>query len=142
MTDFEECFSFSAFTIVLMSMISLFMTGYEIVFHNYDFPLDLLHSCVYAIYALSHLLLIIVPASITNEATEAAKSVAMSLPYEISSNEKELKFESQKCFFQKKFLTLWNIYVLDRSLIFTAIGTLLTYGILLGTLGKKLSVRM
>ena len=38
---------------------------------------------------------------------------------------------------QKLQFTVWKIYVLDRSFVFTAFGTLLTYGILLATLGNS-----
>ena len=37
---------------------------------------------------------------------------------------------------QKLQFTLWKIYVLNRSFVFTAFGTLLTYGILLASFGE------
>ncbi|GBO00955.1 hypothetical protein AVEN_266428-1 [Araneus ventricosus] len=119
-----------------MSMILLFFAGYQIAFETFELPMYLLFT--HAACALSHLLLIMVPASITNEAAKTVKRIVRSLPYEMPNSDKELKFGIQKCLFQWKFLSLWNIYVLDRSLIFTAIGTLFTYGILLGSLGKAL----
>ncbi|GIZ04642.1 hypothetical protein CEXT_164861 [Caerostris extrusa] len=33
-------------------------------------------------------------------------------------------------------LTLWKIYRIDKSLLISAIGTLISYGILVGTLGS------
>ncbi|GBN76886.1 hypothetical protein AVEN_53894-1 [Araneus ventricosus] len=118
-------------------MTFLFWTGYRIAFDTDDHPLILFFSCVNGTYVLSHLLLIMVPASIANETTKRAKSNVLSLPHEILTTDKELKFGIKKCSFQEKFLTLWDIYVLDRSLLITAFGTLLTYGILLGSLGKE-----
>ncbi|GBO22103.1 hypothetical protein AVEN_180232-1 [Araneus ventricosus] len=118
-----------------MSMTTPFHTGYKIAFDTDEYPLVLFFSCISGAYSLSHILLIMVPASISNEAAKRAKRVVMSLPS--PTNDEELKFEIQKCFFQENFLSLWNIYSLDRSLIITAFGTLLTYGILLATLGKE-----
>ncbi|GIZ04644.1 hypothetical protein CEXT_164871 [Caerostris extrusa] len=41
-----------------------------------------------------------------------------------------------RSFMGKTSLTLWKIYRIDNSLLISAIGTLISYGILVGTLGS------
>ncbi|GFR14421.1 hypothetical protein TNCT_471 [Trichonephila clavata] len=86
-------------------------------------------------YYLSIQLLIMASASVTNELASKVKCVMQCLPRSSIQNPQR-KFKFKKDLKQDNSLTLWKVYVMDRSLIITSIGTLLTYGILIGTLGK------
>ncbi|GBN25348.1 hypothetical protein AVEN_81907-1 [Araneus ventricosus] len=72
---------------------ALDLSCYEIAFQTYEFTRYSQLSLISLAYAMSHPLLIMVPASITNEGTKTAKSIVMILPYEIPTSDKELKFE-------------------------------------------------
>ncbi|GIY58815.1 uncharacterized protein CDAR_227581 [Caerostris darwini] len=48
----------------------------------------------------------------------------------------ELNFYSHLQMKQKPSLTLWDIYKIDKSLLISVLGTLVTYGYLVGTLGS------
>ncbi|GFQ93323.1 hypothetical protein TNCT_64731 [Trichonephila clavata] len=73
--------------------------------------------------------------SMTNEMAKKAKSALQCLKYKIPPDLRETKFE--EVLVKENNLTLWNIYVLDSSLIIASFGTLLTFGILIGTLGES-----
>ncbi|GBM28343.1 hypothetical protein AVEN_229527-1 [Araneus ventricosus] len=114
-------------------MIALFRAGYRLAFDpniSQEYFVSLLFS---AICSFLLQMIIMIPACLANE---EAKHVAQILPDWIPKHESDLKLEFEKEFRQQKFLSSWNIYFFDRSLVITSIGTLLTYGILLGTVGK------
>ncbi|GBN34031.1 hypothetical protein AVEN_6280-1 [Araneus ventricosus] len=116
-----------------MVLIGLFRIGYKIASDlnkARDHSLSLLCS---AVYNLSILFLIMIPASVVNE---KARETIRFLRYRIPKTEKDLKFEIEKDLVLERKLTLWNIFVFERSLIIGCLGSLLTYGILLATLGK------
>ncbi|KAF8797012.1 hypothetical protein HNY73_001328 [Argiope bruennichi] len=70
-------------------------------------------------------------------ANEKDKSVAHCFLYQIPRTEKDMRFEFETDFKQGKCLTLWKVHAMNRSLIITTLGSLLTYGILIENLGKK-----
>ncbi|GIX74389.1 hypothetical protein CEXT_47381 [Caerostris extrusa] len=74
--------------------------------------------------------------SITNEKANKARRAMKCLFKRSFTNEGEMKMKLEKYLDVENSLTLWNIYTVDRSLLITSFGTLLTYGILIGTLGK------
>ncbi|GBM00165.1 hypothetical protein AVEN_176405-1 [Araneus ventricosus] len=130
----DENFSLSALSSVLIAMTAEFRVGYILAFSK-----DISHASYFSflltgIHFLSIQLLIMFPGSIVNE---KAKYVSHCLLYRIPNNEEYLKCEFKKDLKQEKCLTLWKIYALSRSLIIASLGTLVTYGILIGTLGKE-----
>ncbi|GFY58012.1 uncharacterized protein TNIN_267001 [Trichonephila inaurata madagascariensis] len=84
------------------------------------------------------LLIITISASLTNETASKAKNVMKNVPYRIPKGSERIKYMLRKNSVQEYSLTLWKIYIIDRSLIITCFGTLLTYGMLIGALGKQL----
>ncbi|GBM93615.1 hypothetical protein AVEN_202564-1 [Araneus ventricosus] len=97
---------------------------------------EVLSMACYTSYHMLNLLLLIASASITNEAKDKTKRIINSLPYRIPALCKQIRCMIKGNYEQDNSLTLWNFCVLNRSTLTTSVGTLLTYGILLGTLGK------
>ncbi|GFU06047.1 uncharacterized protein NPIL_164591 [Nephila pilipes] len=117
-------------------MAGLFWTGFSLAFslkNDYQsyaclFGATLFYSCV--------LLLVFLPAAVANQSAEDAKDVIISLPGWFPQHYNELKIYVRKKFKQRKSkFTLWKIYKIDKSLIISTLGTLLSYGFLIGTLG-------
>ncbi|GIY21706.1 uncharacterized protein CEXT_121601 [Caerostris extrusa] len=130
----DEIFSFPAFLANLLNLFGLFWTGYRIAFltnvHERSFYL----ICP-VIYRLSQHLLLMIPASMANEKAAKAKLIIQCLlRYCHLETRKKIKYEKNIAL--ESNLTFWKIYVFDKSLLITSFGCLLTYGILLGTLGR------
>ncbi|GFX70503.1 hypothetical protein TNCV_4474371 [Trichonephila clavipes] len=79
--------------------------------------------------------MLIISASSANEAVGVAKEAVMSLPGKIPQYYNELKVILSKDCKQNVCLTLWKIYKIDRSLIISVIGVVMSYGFLIATLG-------
>ncbi|GBO20039.1 hypothetical protein AVEN_84854-1, partial [Araneus ventricosus] len=131
LNNFDEHLAFPAFLAVLLTMINLFRSGYQLAFPpvvstRYNF-----FSSATAIFYLTFQLLIMISAAVTNE--EASKTTSVILDKKCSTRSEKARLEKR---LKESNLTLWKIYVLDRSIIISSIGSLLTYGILLGTFGK------
>ncbi|GFQ72040.1 uncharacterized protein TNCT_687521 [Trichonephila clavata] len=80
--------------------------------------------------------MILYSAAIANEAAMLAQDTVISVPAWFRQNYKELKMMIHRRFKRKYSLTLWKIYVIDKRLLISALGNLVTYGILLGALGS------
>ncbi|GBM03302.1 hypothetical protein AVEN_142582-1 [Araneus ventricosus] len=133
MKDMENFFSFSVFVMLLITMIGLFRAGYRLAFDPKTFQEKFLYLLFSGIYNMLLQVMIMISASIANE---EAEKVVESLPGLIPKHENDLKLEFKNEFQQHKSLSLWKIYTFDRSLLITSLGTLLTYGVLIGTLGR------
>ncbi|GBN80681.1 hypothetical protein AVEN_204420-1 [Araneus ventricosus] len=128
--SFDKNFSFSFFITILLTMIGIFRCGYSVTFIE-DNP-TLLNAYLISsmfLYMFFQLLLMI-SGSITNEAAKDTSDVLK------KRYKKDFKSPKLEVDFSQNSLTIWKIYILDRSLIVASFGTLLTFGILLGTLGK------
>ncbi|GFY50612.1 uncharacterized protein TNIN_467681 [Trichonephila inaurata madagascariensis] len=131
----DEHFSQPVFFAIFYTMIELFCGGYKVAFLSNMNTIDFLTLVMPQFYYLSIQLLVMVSASITNELASKVKCVMQGLPYENFIQDPQRRFKFEKDLNLDNSLTLWKVYVMDRSLIITSIGTLLTYGILIGTLG-------
>ncbi|GBM51420.1 hypothetical protein AVEN_205118-1 [Araneus ventricosus] len=132
----DDNYSFPAFFIVLQSLIGLFWIGYSLAFAT-DLAINqMLALWVYGSGQLSNLLLILVSSSITNEEAKRTKKIIEMLPFRIPKHHEELKFKIKNECSAEFNLTFWKITILDRSFICTCSGSLLSYGILIATLGK------
>ncbi|GIY96173.1 uncharacterized protein CEXT_146231 [Caerostris extrusa] len=138
MSKMDEEFSRPAFISVLMGMIGLFWVGYILAFEESKtlevfLALVVFSGCFYS----SILVLVIISGSLTNEAANEVTGLIQCLPYRLPTQRKEMEFSIKGDLIEDNSLTLWKFYVLSRSLLLSSLGTLLTYGILLGTLGKE-----
>ncbi|GFR10066.1 uncharacterized protein TNCT_534461 [Trichonephila clavata] len=130
--------SLPAFLAVLFTMTGLFSSGYKMAFHPDVTETYFLSLICSVIFYLSAQFMIMLSASITNELANNVKCVVQCLPYRNAIQDPKRKFKLKKYLNQNNSLALWKVYVMDWSLIVTSIGTLLTYGILIGTLGKDM----
>ncbi|GFQ97615.1 uncharacterized protein TNCT_101351 [Trichonephila clavata] len=138
MGSVDEHLSQPVFLTVVFTMAGLFWGGYRIVFNSGMTNGYFLSLLISLSFCLSIQLLIMISACMTNELASKVKCVVQCLPYRSSLQDPQRKFKFNKDLNQENSLTLWKAYVMDRSLIITSIGTLLTYGILIGTLGKSI----
>ncbi|GIY31342.1 hypothetical protein CEXT_625541, partial [Caerostris extrusa] len=74
-----------------------------------------------------------ISASHVNERSHKARQVAKRFLHQIAADKNGIEIMLEE-FLTDNNLTLWKIYSMDKSLIITGIATLITYGILLGTL--------
>ncbi|GFT24908.1 uncharacterized protein NPIL_473911 [Nephila pilipes] len=133
MKSLDDYLSFSAFVILLSSMSGLFHLNFHLWTLSED---DYLHTLVGEIYLSVSFAVVILSASAANNAFLAAKEAICSLPWKIPYYYKEVKIVIWSECARDVSLTLWKTYKIERSLIFSAIGTLVTYGILLGSLDR------
>ncbi|GFT34802.1 uncharacterized protein TNCV_3241271 [Trichonephila clavipes] len=131
MESLEDYLSFSAFVIVLSSLLGLFFINYELIFVSGDY----LHAFFGEIWFIASFCMIILPASAANIAFSSAKEAVQSLSWKIPQYYTNLKVIIRSDCTKHVSLTLWKVYKIKRSLIFSAMGTLATYGMLLATQG-------
>ncbi|GFR15708.1 uncharacterized protein TNCT_515011 [Trichonephila clavata] len=131
MKSLDDYLSFSAFVIVLSGLLGLFFINFELIY----VPGDYLQAFFGEIWFLVSVCMIILPASSTNSAFFTAKETIQSLPWKIPQYSTNLKGMIRSECTKDVSLTLWKVYKVKRSLIFSAMGTLVTYGMLLATQG-------
>lgn len=129
-------FSFQVFAVVVSSMGGLFWVNYNIIF----IPTKDINGYLYSICAGTHYIFLIVAillsASSANQAGWMARDALAALPAKFPANRREIKENIRDCCRRKVSLTLWNAYVIDRTLMISLFGSLITYGILVATLGS------
>ncbi|GFS43332.1 uncharacterized protein TNIN_368361 [Trichonephila inaurata madagascariensis] len=135
LNDTDSEFSFLAFVTILINTSGLFWDVYRITFHKNETSGYLLFTLSGISYFVL-LLQLMISGSATNEQAHIVKVHIQYLSHETAENQPQTNF-LKKTFLQTNVLTLWKIYVMDRSLVIGTFGTLLTYGIMLGTLGKN-----
>ncbi|GBO05982.1 hypothetical protein AVEN_107594-1 [Araneus ventricosus] len=132
----DDFLSYYAFIFVVISMSGLFWFTYIFVFlkqGNYYTYVFIFSGVVYYLLVL---LSVILPAAAVNEAAEIAKSNILFMESWIPKPYRDSKIYLRQKLKQSVEMTLWKIYKVDKSLFITSLGTLLTYGMLLGTLGS------
>ncbi|GBM00152.1 hypothetical protein AVEN_176395-1 [Araneus ventricosus] len=133
----DDFLSFPAFVTVLNGMIGLFS-------FTYNFIVELKSDLNYFVFVantdgivlnLTLLLVIMLPGAAVNQVARISKETAKSLPWRFPQHYMEIKkiLRQQTTFAE---LTLWKIYAIEKSLLVSALGTLVTYGFLVGTMGS------
>ncbi|GBN02645.1 hypothetical protein AVEN_212398-1 [Araneus ventricosus] len=131
----DTIFSCPMFIEVTVDMVQVFWYCYHLIFTaTNDFQAQACMS-LGTLQSLLSLAMVLLSASFANEASKLARNVILSLPSFYPNYRKELKIYIGQHYKEEVDLTLWKIYRIDKSLFISAIGTLLTYGVLLGTLG-------
>ncbi|GFU01105.1 uncharacterized protein NPIL_79591 [Nephila pilipes] len=133
----DDEFSLPIFLIIFLCMTGIFWRGYRFAFYitaNNEYLLAIIVSTLMYSFLL---IMVIISASVTNELASKAKYFMSNLPYRIPQQSQRIKYILRKNCTQDYSLTLWKIYVIDRSMLFTSFGTLLTYGMLIGALGNS-----
>ncbi|GIY67926.1 uncharacterized protein CDAR_619921 [Caerostris darwini] len=136
MIKMEDFLNLPIFVTVINTLVTLFWYGFSFVFViNGNSVLGIFFSVGFMQYFV--LLLMILPsAAAANQAAATAREIVLSLPGWFPKRYSIIKLHVCRSFKPKTALTLWNIYRIDKSMLISAIGTLISYGILLGTLGS------
>ncbi|GFU27735.1 uncharacterized protein NPIL_336121 [Nephila pilipes] len=115
-------------------MCVLFAYSYNVAFYPLDDRKVYFMQVFGIIQSLMSLFLLIIPAAGCNRALNLAQKTIKSLPGWLPQHCNVLKMYIRKTHNKTFLLTLWNIYVIDESLLISALGTLLTYGFLVGNI--------
>ncbi|GBN66262.1 hypothetical protein AVEN_58132-1 [Araneus ventricosus] len=132
----DNFLSYYAFIIVLISLVGLFTLSYLFAFFIQEDYYSYLLIISGIIYYLLLLLSVMLPAAAANEAAEIAKSTIKPRGSCIPHSYKDLEMYLRPRLEPSVAMTLWKIYKIDKSLLISSLGTLLTYGMLWGTLGN------
>ncbi|GBN87869.1 hypothetical protein AVEN_56161-1 [Araneus ventricosus] len=137
LSNIDDIFSYPVFVLVVSSMAGLFRSIYSLIFlqqTHFQFSIPYWFSGIYFSIVL---LSVIFSASETVQAGKLARELIVSSPGAFPFRYMELKkMVRRKNLKREIVLTLWKTYTIDRSLLFSAFGTLVTYGILIATLGN------
>ncbi|GFY57661.1 uncharacterized protein TNIN_310871 [Trichonephila inaurata madagascariensis] len=136
MKSMDDYLSFSAFIIVLSSLAGLFYINFGILIFSID---GCVHPLTGETYFFSLVCMVILSASAANRAFLTAKEALLSLPAKIPQHYDELKIIVCRECMKDVSLTLWKVYKIEPSLLLSAMGLLITYGMLLATLGGTIS---
>ncbi|GFR12349.1 hypothetical protein TNCT_357801 [Trichonephila clavata] len=115
-------------------MTGTFWGGYKLAFYSDAVNDFFFFRGFYTALYLYVLILIMVSMSITNEWRKQAKTHMLYTSCMIPKDQWDIKNSFKKVLVQENILSLWGIFVVNRSLLIASIGTLLTYGILIGNL--------
>ncbi|GFY67259.1 uncharacterized protein TNIN_439281 [Trichonephila inaurata madagascariensis] len=118
-------------------MTGIFWRGYRFASYSNISDERLIFMICSAILNISFQLQVMTSASTTNELARKVKTIVNSMVYQISPKNGKLNCILRNRCAQDYNLTLWKIYVINKALIISSFGTLLTYGMLVGTLGKQ-----
>ncbi|GFY46999.1 uncharacterized protein TNIN_11321 [Trichonephila inaurata madagascariensis] len=135
MESLEHFMCFSVFLSVVCGMTGMFWLSYKLIFVTKNGYEHYLSSIFGVMYYCSLIIMVILSASSANTAADVAKESVMSLPGKIPQHYKEMKAILRKDCKQNACLTVWKLYKIDRTLIISALGVLMNYGILIATLG-------
>ncbi|GFQ88519.1 uncharacterized protein TNCT_554341 [Trichonephila clavata] len=135
MKSLDESLSYPAFVIVLSGLLGLFYTNCDLLFVPKEGYLVYICITLGEIYFSVLFVMVILSASAVNNSSATTKERILSLPGKIPRHYNELKMVVRSECMRDVSLTLWKIYKIDRSLLISAMGSLLTYGILVATLG-------
>ncbi|GIY47370.1 uncharacterized protein CDAR_501961 [Caerostris darwini] len=134
MTDNFICLPI--FISVVSILANLFWYGYSFAFpRNADSVTGIFFVVGFLQYFLL-LLITLTPAAAANQAAAITREVVLSLPGWIPEQYSIIEVHVRRKFMHKTALTLWKIYRIDNYLLISAIGSLISYGILFGTLGS------
>ncbi|GFR02827.1 uncharacterized protein TNCT_232961 [Trichonephila clavata] len=137
LTYMDDFLSYPVFIHVLGNMAGLFWSSYAIIFIPTDDYLAYIYLIVACLLYWKWLLMIMLPASSANKAAKNARDIILSLPGWFPQHHRKLKLAVRREFKQTKYaLTLWKTYLINRSILISALGTLITYGIIIATFGS------
>ncbi|GBM12395.1 hypothetical protein AVEN_211576-1 [Araneus ventricosus] len=125
-----------AFFFVLIGLSGVFWFSYILAFlqqSDYSSHIFIVSGIIY--YMLLPLS-IMLSAAAANEAAEMVKSTVKLMGSWIPKPYRDSDMYLRQRLKPRVEMTLWKMYKVDKSLFINSLGTLLTYGMLLGTLGS------
>ncbi|GBM03265.1 hypothetical protein AVEN_142552-1 [Araneus ventricosus] len=131
LTFTDDCVSYPVFVAGTGSMVGLFHSCCIVLslYKSNNLNISTIMIGMNSIF----LLMLMVAAASTNEAARAARKLIGSLPGWFPQRSKEINLLILRIFKDEPALTLGKIYRIGKSLLISAIGTLITYGFLVGT---------
>ncbi|GIY45235.1 uncharacterized protein CDAR_431961 [Caerostris darwini] len=121
---------------VLNILATLFWLGYSFAFTPSVNNTTSIFVYMGFIQCFVLLLITLPPAAAANQAAATARQTVLSLPGWFPKRYSIIKMYVRQRFMPKTALTLWKMYRIYKSSLISAIGTLISYGILVGTLGS------
>ncbi|GBM03281.1 hypothetical protein AVEN_142567-1 [Araneus ventricosus] len=130
----DDILSYPVFVSVLECMVGLFWSSNNVLllYKTSDSRSMMTINAIIGVYLIL-LLMLMVPAASTNEAAKTSRRVIDSLPGWFPQRSKEINLLILRMLKDEPALTLWKIYRIEKSLVISAIGMLVTYGFLVGT---------
>ncbi|KAF8797095.1 hypothetical protein HNY73_001399 [Argiope bruennichi] len=136
MTTLDDQLSYSAFITVLSSMAGIFRASFVLIFERKISNMTAIYYSSAGLLYLAVFLSATLSASAATREGGIARDLMESLPGKFPTHYKELKVILRKYYRREVSLTLWKMYAIERSILISASGTLVTYGILIATLGN------
>ncbi|GIY38489.1 uncharacterized protein CDAR_39251 [Caerostris darwini] len=121
---------------VVNILASLFWYGYSFAFSPNINNTTIIFVSVGFVEFFVLLLITLTPAAAANQAAATAREVVLSWPGWFPVRYSIISVYVRRKFLHKTYLALGKMYRIDRSLLISAIGSLFSYGILVGTLGS------
>ncbi|GFX10004.1 uncharacterized protein TNCV_4101431 [Trichonephila clavipes] len=135
LTFTNDFLAYPAFINIVCVMFGLFIFSYSFVF----LPKDNFLIYAFTFGGVTLYLMALIPLMLSgaccNRAASQARDTVVSLPGWFPQHYRMLKMLIRQKFKKKFALTLWKIYAIRESLLMSALGTLITYGFLVGTIG-------
>ncbi|GBN66103.1 hypothetical protein AVEN_204400-1 [Araneus ventricosus] len=125
-----------AFCFVLMGLSGVFWFSYIFAFLKLSDYYSYIFIFSAIIYYMLQLLSVMLSAAAANKASEMARSTVKLMGSWIPQPYRDSDMYLRQRLKPSVHMTLWKIYKIDKSLLINSLGTLLTYGMLLGTLGS------
>ncbi|CAL1286889.1 unnamed protein product [Larinioides sclopetarius] len=135
-TALDDQISYAAFITVLSSLAGIFRASFVLIFETKISSMTSIYYSSAGLLYLAVFLSATLSASFATQEGGIARDLVESLPGKFPVHYKELKVLLRKYSKREVVLTLWKMYTIERSILLSASGTLVTYGILIATLGN------
>ncbi|GFS42636.1 hypothetical protein NPIL_415091 [Nephila pilipes] len=132
----EDAYCVPVFISTIICMVALFRAGYYYSFRKSSSFSFYALCLAYSAYNLCVFLILITVASKVNRIATQNRSLVKSLERRYITGKKSEFLEQYLNINRKVLFSLGNTYIINQSLIWTAIGTVFSYGIIIGTLGS------
>ncbi|GFX11704.1 hypothetical protein TNCV_4340501 [Trichonephila clavipes] len=132
----EDACCSPVFIAVMICMVGIFRIGYYYSFRKRSNFAFYAFCLVYLAYHLCLFVIIITLASKVNRIAMQNRSLVKALERRFVIGKKWEIWGQYQNINRKILLSLGNTYTINKSLIWTAIGTVFSYGIIIGTLGS------
>ncbi|GIY67924.1 uncharacterized protein CDAR_619901 [Caerostris darwini] len=136
MIRMDDLLSLPILVSIINILATLFWFGYSFTFLPNDNNLFGIFIYTGFVQYFVLLMMILPPAAAANQAAAMAREIILSLANWFPKRHSIIKSLVCRKFLPKTALTLGKMYRIDKSMLISAIATLISYGIVLGTLGS------
>ncbi|GBN96797.1 hypothetical protein AVEN_96229-1 [Araneus ventricosus] len=135
MFNADDVLSYAVFVDVFCCMLGIFWSGCIIAFYPNIDKYVYAFSFLVTFQSSVVFLMIVSSPSAANKAALIARDIVISLPGWFPESYQEIKILIRQKYKKNVSLTLWKLYKIDNSLLISTLGTLVTYGFLMGSVG-------